>query len=99
MIRRVFMTGRIDDYVVDFMRPNVHFVLESGKEFTAPIYSTKMYEHCRAFRASKDIMKEIDRLYAEFLESLRNMDSDDPLTQHLMEKIKRNKKYARLLGL
>lgn len=99
MIRDVFMTGRIGDYVVDFMRPNVHFVLESGKEFTAPIYSEKMYEDCKAFRVDKATMKRIDALYAEFLESLKNMNPDDSLTKYLMEKIKRNKKYAKLLGL
>lgn len=99
MIKDVYMTNRIGDYVMDIMHPNVHFVLESGKEFTAPIYSEKMYEHCKAFGASKNIMRKINALYAEFLESLKNMDADDPLTQHLMEKIKRNKKYAKLLGL
>ena len=29
MIREIYMTGRIDDYVVDFMHPNLHIVLES----------------------------------------------------------------------
>lgn len=96
MIRDVFMTNRIDDYVVDFMHPNVHFVLESGKEFTAPIYSEKMYEDCKAFRVDKATMRKINALYAEFLESLKNMDADDSLTKYLM---KSNKKFAKLLGL
>ena len=99
MIREIYMTGRIDDYVVDFMHPNLHIVLESGKEFKTPIYSDKMYEACKAFRADKDIMRKIDALYAEFLESLRNMNPEDPLTQWLMERIKENKQYAALLGL
>jgi len=99
MIKDVYMTNRIDDYVVDLMHPNLHIVLKSGKEFTAPIYSEKMYEDCKAFRASKDIMRKIDVLYAEFLESLKNMDADDPFTKYLIERIKSNKKYAKLLGL
>ena len=44
-------------------------------------------------------MRKIDALYAEFLESLRNMNPEDPLTQWLMERIKENKQYAALLGL
>lgn len=96
MIKDVYMTNRIGDYVVDFMHPNLHIVLKSGKEFTAPIYSEKMYEDCKAFRASKDIMRKIDALYVEFLESLRNMDPDDSLTKYLMTS---NKKFAKLLGL
>lgn len=41
-------------------------------------------------------MKQIDALYVEFLESLKNMDADDSLTKYLM---KSNKKFAKLLGL
>lgn len=96
MIKDVYMTNRIDDYVVDLMHPNLHIVLKSGKEFTAPIYSPKMYEDCRAFRADKATMKRIDALYVEFLESLKNMNPDDSLTKYLM---KSNKKFAKLLGL
>lgn len=99
MIKKVYMTGKIDDYVVDFMYPNVHIVLESGSEFEAPIYSPKMYELCRDFGASHDIMRKIDKLYAEFLESLKNMNPDDPLTEWLMRRIKENKQYAAILGL
>ena len=76
--------------------PTFIFVLESGREFKAPIYSEKMYEDCKAFRADKATMKQIDALYVEFLESLKNMDADDPLTKYLM---KSNKKFAKLLGL
>ncbi len=97
MVVDVYMTGRIGDYVVDFVHPNVHFKLGSGSELYAPIYSPRMYEICR--RADKDIMRKIDRLYAEFLESLKSMDAEDPFTKYLMEKIKRNKEYAKLLGL
>lgn len=50
MIKDVYMTGRIGDYVMDIMHPNIYFVLESGREFKAPIYSEKMYEDCKAFR-------------------------------------------------
>lgn len=71
MIRDVFMTNKIDDYAVTPLRPNVHFVLESGKEFTAPIYSSMMYEHCRDFGADRDIMKKIDDLYAKYMKMLR----------------------------
>lgn len=96
MIKDVYMTGRIGDYVMDIMHPNIYFVLESGREFKAPIYSEKMYEDCKAFRVDKDTMKQIDALYVEFLESLKNMDADDSLTKYLM---KSNKKFAKLLGL
>lgn len=99
MIRNVYMTHKIDDYAVTLLRPNVHFVLESGKEFTAPIYSSMMYEHCEDFGADKDTMKEIDRLYAEFLESLRNLEPDDPLKQYLIRRCKYDAEYARILGL
>ena len=59
MIKDVYMTGRIGDHVMDIMHPNIYFVLESGREFKAPIYSEKMYEACKAFRADKDIMRKM----------------------------------------
>lgn len=99
MIRNVYMTNKIDDYAVTPLRPNVHFVLESGKEFTAPIYSSMMYEHCKDFGADRDIMKKIDDLYTEFLESLRNLEPDDPLKGWLIRKCKYDIEYARILGL
>lgn len=72
MIRDVYMSNKIDDYVVDFMYPNVHIVLEDCSEFNAPIYSPQMYEYCRNFDASSDIMKKIDELYAQFKESVQD---------------------------
>lgn len=94
MVVDVYMTNRIGDYVVDFMRPNVHMVQGNGSEVYAPIYSPRMYIFCSG--ADKNIMRKIDVLYAEFLESLKNMDPDDSLTKYLM---KSNKKFAKLLGL
>ena len=47
-------------------------------------------------RVDKATMKQIDALYVEFLESLKNMDADDSLTKYLM---KSNKKFSKLLGL
>ena len=82
MIKDVYMTGRIGDYVMDIMHPNIYFVLESGREFKAPIYSEKMYEDCKAFRVDKATMKQIDALYVEFLESLNNNDEEDPLKKY-----------------
>lgn len=69
-IVNVYLSGRINDFVVSVAYPNLHIVFESGREINYPIYSAGMYEVFRNHQAGLELYQKVDKLYANFVSNI-----------------------------